>query len=264
MSGNPRSVSSLPCIYCKDPKGPFKGDAHVFPEGLVANPLVLPSCTVCDPCNSYLGANVDSALIAFPYFALAIQVLGLPGKAGRPRRRIANVERDEGGDWVTVPIAAPKKVAAPDGGTAMNVRPIVDKTFRMPAFSRALYHVALNVLALEVGHRFVLREHLDGARRYVRSPGKGAFMPFLLTASSLENIRAVVRGRRATEAPGETVVLQIFNYDFYIDLLNRGGLVEWAQRTLDTEFHYIDDACEPPAEADAPGRMYRIRLELNE
>src|SRR5207249_2297285 len=126
------------------------------------------------------------------------------------------------------------------------------------------YHAAMNVLTVELGHRFVLRDHLDPARRYVRSPAKGAFMPFLLTARSLETIRPVVRGRRATEAPGETVILQIFNYDFYVDLLNRGGLVEWAQRTLDVQFHFVDEAWVPPAEPDASGRMYRVRIQLEE
>jgi hypothetical protein len=148
------------CIYCRLSDGPFTSEAHVFPEGLIANRLVLPWATVCDPCNHYLGFELDSTLVAFPYFALAVQALGLPGKRG-PRKRLANVTRDEDSGWLTVPVEVPRQRTLLDGSKETTVRPLIDKTFKMPKFIRALYHIAFNLLAYETNRSFVLRKHFD-------------------------------------------------------------------------------------------------------
>ncbi len=244
--------NQLPCLFCAELKGPFTGEAHVFPEGILANRFVLPPGVVCDPCNSYFGAHLDSAIVSHPFISFAIQFLALPGKARKPRKRLANVARDSDDRWITLPVEEPTRVKTADGRTKLRVRPLIDKTFRMQRFSRALYHIALSLLAKQDGHSFALRTHLDSARRYVRSPRKGAFLPFVMSSVDLTSIRLSIEGGRVPEAPGDTIGIRIFNFDFYLDLVNRGGLVEWAQRSLSEKFYVIDENWRPPTQSKGP------------
>lgn len=255
--------STEPCLYCGKTTGPFIGEAHVFPEALVANRVVLPPGVVCDPCNSYMGQHLDSALVRQPFISLAIQFLGTPGKRGRPRARIGNVERNPDTRELIIPTEAPEEVVGADGRRSYRARPLLDIGYRARSFSRALYHIGLNLLALELGPDFARRPQFDGARGYVREPRRHDWKPIVSTATPLGTIRPLVEGARVREAPGETVCLRIFNFDFYVDLLDRGGLLAWAFAHLPPPVHIIDRSpFTHTASSPDLGKRYRLRIQL--
>jgi hypothetical protein len=83
----------IECIYCRSITSGAEGEAHVFPEAIVANVMTLPPGTVCDKCNHYCGHELDSAVVRFPFIAMVIQLLALPGKKGKPRKELGRIER---------------------------------------------------------------------------------------------------------------------------------------------------------------------------
>jgi len=74
------------CIYCTRPTTAEEPAAHIFPESLVTNDVLLPAGAECAECNQYLGYEVDAALLHFPWIGFCIQFLALPGKRGKPAR----------------------------------------------------------------------------------------------------------------------------------------------------------------------------------
>ena len=81
----------MKCIYCLTETQGSCGLAHAIPEALAQNDMVLPRGSVCDPCNNYLG-KLDAVLASHPLIALGVQWLRLPGKNGRVRKVVGNVE----------------------------------------------------------------------------------------------------------------------------------------------------------------------------
>lgn len=52
------------CVYCLTDSAGTKSIAHVLPEAIARNDLVLPRGAVCDACNHYLGHELDSVMVA--------------------------------------------------------------------------------------------------------------------------------------------------------------------------------------------------------
>src|SRR2546425_566393 len=115
------------CIYCKLPTSDNEANAHVFPEALVQNDLLLPPGAVCTKCNQYLGHELDAALLHHTWIGFCVQFLALPGKKGRPRDRIGRVARQADGG-VTIEVEEPLRTAG-RAGTEMHVRIGPDKHF---------------------------------------------------------------------------------------------------------------------------------------
>jgi hypothetical protein len=188
---------------------------------------------------------------------MAVQLLALPGKRGKPRQRLGKVDRNPVGGWITFPIEEPRQ--NPDG--SRTISPIVDAAFKMPLFSRALHHIAFNILVLQTSHNFALRPQFDPLRHYVRAPAKGELRPFVILSADMTDIRLTLAAGREPHGPGETVGIRLFNFDIFLDLLNRGGLLHWAQQHLDEPFHYIDASWEPPPPIQPGQRRFRARVE---
>src|SRR5688572_5480082 len=93
------------CIYCRCPTTELEAEAHVFPEGIVSNDVVLPRGTVCTSCNGYLGANLDAVVVQHPLVSFGIQWLGLRGgKDGRVRPELGGIRREEEAKAITIPV----------------------------------------------------------------------------------------------------------------------------------------------------------------
>jgi len=83
-----RRIETVPtCLYCRAPTTGGESAAHVLPEGVVANNVLMPAGSKCDRCNRYLG-KLDSALCNHPLVAFSVQAFSLPGKERKPRKRL--------------------------------------------------------------------------------------------------------------------------------------------------------------------------------
>jgi hypothetical protein len=58
-------VAERRCLYCLSGDGPFISEEHVIPRSLGSETerFVIPPGGVCDPCNHWLGAQVDAPFV---------------------------------------------------------------------------------------------------------------------------------------------------------------------------------------------------------
>ena len=159
----------MQCIYCTHPTNGKEDDAHIFPEAIIANTGILLSGMVCNSCNQYLG-DLDNALIHDPFYSFAIQNMGLPGKKGKPRKKLGMFERPEAN---VLRIHIPPNILQriPSKRNAIEFRgklSLPDKTYWK--VRRELYHIAFNVLASQRTNAEMLAPELDPVRKYIRYP----------------------------------------------------------------------------------------------
>ena len=247
----------MDCIYCSQPADDAEGVAHVFPEAIVKNEQVLPHGTVCDQCNNYLGTHLDAELQNYPWISFAIQILELPGKGGRPRKRAGITGLDDDGS-VTVDISKPARV----DGSGMEITVAPGENFDMGKFRRAIHHIAFNIMALDRGAPHARKAHFNPVRKYIRRPQKRETWPLVqVLTHPLHKILPEVKGRLVREAPSDTVCVRLFNLDFYVDLVNRGALGSWAHTEFGDEASYIPEDWQPTEIATLKGKhRYRMRI----
>ncbi len=146
------------CLFCLADDGPFRGEEHVVPRVLGPNTdqFTIPPGVVCDPCNSWLGRQVDAPFTDRFDIRLTRGLEGLRGRSGRPLHTIegrdatALLELEiEGGK---VEIYAARADPSPDGGLDIEIRPqqrdppdVVARTIR------ALWKIALGAIWLRDG-----------------------------------------------------------------------------------------------------------------
>lgn len=72
------------CLYCLGNDGPFTGQEHAIPAGFGANTadFVLAPGAVCDPCNHFLGRQVDGPFLGRFDMRLARALEGAKGRGG--------------------------------------------------------------------------------------------------------------------------------------------------------------------------------------
>jgi hypothetical protein len=232
------------CIYCRSDGSAARGLPHVFPEAVVQNEMVLPRGVICDPCNFYLR-KLDEALARHPAVAYAVQQLGLPGKRGKPRDRVANIDRDHEDASFAVDIGPLEIERHEDGNPIVVVKPMLDVEFDLLRFRRALHLVAFNYLAREHGAALALEDKFDEVRRYVRRPHPRQAWPFVVRYRPGSVIREIRLGLYVPDEFGLVAMIGMFNHDFYVDLLNTGNLGHWI---LAAEIE--------PAEFVGPGAIY--------
>lgn len=208
------------CIYCRAKTTGHEGEAHVLPEAVVENDLVLARGAVCDPCNQYLG-ELDTALATHPAIAFGIQTFALPGKTSTARVRLGTIaQSSEGGaqSLTLLPGAIDRiaKVGERRCVVLANPSPTI-----LRRFHRALHHVAFNLLCKVAGCSEALGTEYDPVRKYIRAPRKGETWPYLhasLGPSPVDIIDiACLQSQRH-------VVLRFFNHAFAVDLLRTDSL----------------------------------------
>lgn len=252
------------CIYCLERTTGAEGEAHVIPEAIMKNDGVLPRGSVCNSCNNYLG-QLDVALCAHPLISLAIQSFGLPGKKGKARAKLGNVDRKVDPYGITIPCAEPEPIFDDAGRRiGFSVTPLFDKTFDFSKFRRALHHVGFNLTASLKGVHAMYASTYDQARNYVRFPKKGESWPFGQYVVSLEDIDKVMFGGLFQSEVDEYVGLRLFQVAFFVDLMNSGGL----KRFLDTEqpagTDFIDTDFTPPRIEKDKRVQYSFTIILDE
>lgn len=91
----------MTCIYCKDESSTSKRQAHVAPQGLMRSDVCLPPGAECDPCNEYAG-QLETAFLHHNRIWPILIMAGIPGKKGRPRKRLGHFNREQDRIWVDV------------------------------------------------------------------------------------------------------------------------------------------------------------------
>src|SRR5215217_697743 len=72
------------CLFCLSTAGPFEGEEHVIPRSLgpKTDRFVLPQGVVCDPCNRFLGRQVDAPFVDRFDMRLTRRLEDLRGRSG--------------------------------------------------------------------------------------------------------------------------------------------------------------------------------------
>jgi hypothetical protein len=252
----------MKCIYCLKDSSTSVGRAHVVPEAVGRNNLVLPVGAVCDSCNQYLG-RLDSTLAKHPLVSLGAQLLRIHGKGGKVRRVIGTVAQEESEHAVSIPVKA-ESVQTRDG-TEWRVTPLVDRDFRDYEFRRALHHVALNTIAYRDGAGYACEPVFDAVRRYIRQPRKKerwGFGQLPLFDQLSPNIKLL----RQAAGNALFVGMRLYAVVFWVDLLGSDALpsfVEKEQRSH-PDLRYFGPAEGIPSEMIWDGENdYRVFIDLD-
>jgi len=223
------------CIYCRQHSADTKGQEHVYPEALGKHDLKLPLGAVCDACNAYFS-DLDSALIAHNHIWPVIQLLGLPGKQGKPRRKLGSMHRSPDSGIISLQANQRQITKIQFDSKGVHVEVKDPPEFNDLKFRRALHRLAFNVVAYEKSPAHVLQECFDPVRKYIRSPRRGEAWPYAQVIVKRTTKRSELENRllfsMMPDAPGMYVRLSIFVDDFYVDLLATGKLHEWARANL--------------------------------
>lgn len=143
-----RKALPMRCIYCLRDSTKSRSIPHCLPEALLRNGPALSIGAICDACNHYAGTNLEAILVEHPAIAFPLQLLGVPGKNGKPRAKLGVFERGiEEDAAVTFAIPTPEISLGPDGVTRAEFEIGLDPGFNMMQFRRALYHAAFNLAA---------------------------------------------------------------------------------------------------------------------
>jgi hypothetical protein len=243
------------CIYPHPAGDPltYNNEAHVITQGLGQNDNTFPPGVLCDRCNSYFGTSIEPALLRHPSLAHDMQRLGVPGRDGGPREILGNWRRSPDGA-VLVPMAPPQDWRE-RGDAQVGVLPILDPSFDQVRFRRGLHLLAFNKLALMQVTGEAPAEPLwdprdaryDAVRSYIRAPRLHTeAWPFLErydppavvgnVAVRLSSWNGVLIGR-----------IRAYSFEFYVDLMNTGGLPAFAEAEGITPVRLIEPGVRYPA-----------------
>ena len=221
------SMSTI-CIYCTQSTTGDLTRAHVFPEALGNRDLILPAGTVCEKCNQYAGHELESALVAHPWIAMALHFWGVHGKQGRIRQQLGTVvsqPSEPGTVTMKFSIAAPKLSFHADGLVEMQATATTPTDFRLDRFRRALHYLGMNVVAYLEGGSSVLEPKYDPVRNYVRRPrNRREAWIYSEDSPPVKHIPLVLDANVLETPRGKIVVLQLFQTVYGVDLLNSGDL----------------------------------------
>jgi hypothetical protein len=143
------------CLYCLSANGPFDSAEHVIPRSLGSDTerFVIPAGGVCDPCNNWLGGQVDAPFTDRFDMRLSRGLERLSGRRGRVVQTIeglnATARLDLEIDGRRVTIFASKAEETADGGLDIEIEPqqrdppdVIARTIR------ALWKIALGAIFL--------------------------------------------------------------------------------------------------------------------
>lgn len=162
---------------------------------------------------------------------MGIQVLGLPGKGGKPRAELGWMRRRDPARPNVVTIEGRGRNTLWVEGNHVRIETAQAPGWNPARFRRSLHYLGLNYLALTEGVAYVLNERFDPVRRYVRAPKSGQRWAYGETRIS-GKLLAQIGMKRLDGAPGEGVSIQLFNAAFFVDLLNAAEFPEWLRGTV--------------------------------
>lgn len=209
------------CIYCLSPEGPFQTEDHPIPETMGNYDMVLPKGMVCDACNHDLLSKLDSALIdsGSPLASLRILFVPYTKKGKFLETRFQNIHIARTGPKNIHLSIQHKKGAfkfhrdAKSGKNLLTLHP-VGKKFNPRLFGRALYRIALGIVALEDGHDIACSKDFDTARLFIQ--GKMDFANNFLMRMKAEPRPLTLAYRLKGE--GTQMILDLYGSIFILNL----------------------------------------------
>jgi hypothetical protein len=213
------------CIYCLETTGDFQPEEHVIPESLVGDAAVL-SGGVCARCNNRLS-ELDKILIDSEPIAFLRVVHGPLTKKGKfPKARFRDIDFERTAPRALRvtrkngrPESAPVRQA--DGSYRFKVTAVGRRPFEPVPLSRALYKVALGILALNEGTDVAMEARYDAARSFILM---GTRLPTHLFVRTTGKPHGHIRVTTDPGLPGTPVVIDI--YGFTAAFLLEGTAVE--------------------------------------
>jgi hypothetical protein len=220
----------MPCIYCLRDDVPSTHQAHIIPQGFIANEVVLPLGAECDSCNGY-ASKLENAFLHHDRIWLPIMVEGVPGRDRRARKRLGRAVRT--GENALRFSGKAGELSIDGNRVELNLAPAPE--YDHGKFRRALYHIAFNYIAFERGVGFALKSEFDPVRRYVKAAKRSEYWSYgQVSYPEIDRSRLEIRSLQ--DAPGVIVRLRSYLDDFYVDLLNSGAVEKWAAASGLTDF----------------------------
>ena len=182
------------CIYCRATSGNFGPEEHVIPESLGGDEIVIRRC-VCGACNNRLS-TLDQALLDFEPLAMLRAIYGPMTKKGKfPKAELRDIDIERTAPrHIRVRKKTGRPMQAPTEEADGSVRFSITGTGRRPAdpvlLGRALYKVALGLVAHDAGPEAALDPRYDAARAFVLTGQPiGAYLVMVSTAKPSGQIR---------------------------------------------------------------------------
>jgi hypothetical protein len=167
------------CIYCLTTEASFKSEEHIFPESLGNDELVLPKGYVCDKCNNEILAELDNALLKFgPIAFLQVQFVQYTKDGEIPSANFQNLSMKRTSPQnITISIKDKtarirNKKMLGDGWVSFSLS-MRGNRLKPNLLGRALYKIALGMVALSQGHEKACDQKYDLARGFIH--GKHGF-----------------------------------------------------------------------------------------
>jgi hypothetical protein len=161
------------CIYCLDRDGEFGDEEHVVPEAFGVDELVL----VGGACKNCKLSELDQYLAEFePLAVLRVQNVPLTKKGKFPRAetrdftmekvkpRLIRLVNKSGKDAVTE-----EKLG--DGKVKVTLHTATRKPVDILRLARAIFKIALGVVAMDEGVAFACEPRFDAARSFIKGTG---------------------------------------------------------------------------------------------
>jgi hypothetical protein len=209
------------CIYCLTTTASFASEEHIFPESLGNDELVLPKGYVCDACNHGILSELDNALLKFePIAFLQVQFVPYTKDGKLPRANFQNVYIERTGPR-NIRIVPKDKT-----GDIRGKKPLGDdwysfkietrgKTFDPKPLGRALYKIALGLVALEHGNERACDNKYDAARAFIL---KGLGFPNNLLIRTKNTPHSQVRAECWDIPQGTPFAIDIYGLVFLLNL----------------------------------------------
>jgi hypothetical protein len=161
------------CVFCLTTDGSFSSEEHIVSESLGNYDTVLPKGDVCDACNNGTISELDSALIAFGPIAW-LRVYFVPyTKAGKlPAANFQNF---------SIAKTGPRQITIRPKDKSGEIKTIEQfgddlyrynlmwkgKRFDWKLIARALFKIALGMVALKQGKRHACSAKFNTARDFI-------------------------------------------------------------------------------------------------
>ncbi len=222
------------CIYCLQDSSDSKKIAHIVPEGIMANDVVLPLGAECDSCNQYTG-KLEKAFIYHNRIWVPIMMARIPGKDSKLRKSMAHYKANDETKKLQITFRD-EWVKNKNGKAVVNLPD--PKEYCNLKFKRALYHIGLNYIVWKFGWERALKNEFNETRRYVRHANKHEEWNYGQVSYPDNKIRKKLSIGLEEEAPGLTVKLELFIDDFFVDVLNTGKLDSWLKSKYGENYGY--------------------------
>lgn len=216
------------CIYCFHDASKSSRRAHVYPTALYDNSMTLPSGVECDSCNEFAG-SLEQALLSHNRIGPLIMVRGIPGRDGKTRRRIGDIQRDPASGGIRFHAVGRLSEPTSDG---ISIQFPDNIQLDEGRFRRALYHIGLNHLALVAGARLAREPKFNPVRRFVRYGEAAGAWRYAQTMYPDDYRRTDVGCHYLRGQPGTKIQIRTFIDDFFVDLEGSADLERWAGQTL--------------------------------